>query len=331
MSSPAVSPDAANLSESKRALLQKLLRADGAMPPIGAIARPAMPNPAMHSSAHPRVPVVTLQAGTTKRPFFYLHVHWQGGAPYCFALGKKLGPDYPIYLLDPYRFDQLAAPPTIEEMAAAYIQSMRSVQPEGPYSIGGFCGASLVAYEMAQQLLRDGQGIELLVFVEPMAGPIRMSRLAGRIARRIAGSPQGQLDWFLRMRHLLKVIRRTEDEFTEGADRLMRRWCQDHGRRFGILPPAGALRLDWLATFAFPVSGYRPRPYPGRMTYILARDNRDGRRLWWGRPTPSHNVEIHMVPGDNVTCRTIHAEELTDRLRLLISRAQDSSGASRAV
>jgi hypothetical protein len=309
------------LSPAKRALLERYLRRELPVAHVGA-AQPEEPA----SQAHTRVPVVALQPNGSKRPFFYLHVHWQGGAAYCFTLAHKLGNEQPVYLLDPYRFEGLEAPPSIEAMATDYIASMRSVQPHGPYLLGGFCGASLIAHEMAQQLRAQGEEMALLVFVEPMAGPIRMSRFAGRLVRtlgeRLGWSAGSQVDWFLRIRHLLKLIRRTNDEFTDGANRMMREWCQRQGRRFSLLPPAGALRLDWLAEFAYPVSGYVPRPYPGKVTYLLARDNPDGRRLWWGRPAPGPDVEIYSVPGDNATCRSQYAEELTDRLSWCIERAQ---------
>jgi len=34
---------------------------------------------------------------------------------------------------------------------------------------------------------------------------------------------------------------------------------------------------------------------------------------------------IHMVPGDNETCRTVHAEALTEALSQVIRRAQPDS------
>ena len=36
-----------------------------------------------------------------------------------------------------------------EAMAATYIESLRSVQPEGPYLLVAFCGGSPIAFEMA--------------------------------------------------------------------------------------------------------------------------------------------------------------------------------------
>ena len=84
-----------------------------------------------------------------------------------------------------------------EEMAAAHLESLRSIQPEGPYLLGSFCGASVIAYEMAQQLRAQGQAVDLLVFFEPMAGPIELSRLAGRLIRRIGVHADDRLSFII--------------------------------------------------------------------------------------------------------------------------------------
>src|SRR5216684_7547241 len=65
-----------DLSEAKRTLLESYLRQQLPAAAIGAV-RQAPAQAEAASSAHPRVPVVTLQRGGSKRPFFYLHVHWQ--------------------------------------------------------------------------------------------------------------------------------------------------------------------------------------------------------------------------------------------------------------
>src|SRR5438132_12193046 len=88
------------------------------------------------SSRAERTSLVAVQPSGSRRPFFYLHVHWQGGAFYCFTLARGLGVDRPFYVLDPYRFDDLPEPPTVEVMAADYIKLLREVQAEGPYLLG---------------------------------------------------------------------------------------------------------------------------------------------------------------------------------------------------
>ena len=50
----------------------------------------------------------------------------------------------------------------IDAMAAQYVEAVRSVEPDGPYRLGGFSGGGVIAFEMAQQLTRAGQRIALL-------------------------------------------------------------------------------------------------------------------------------------------------------------------------
>ena len=114
-----------------------------------------------------RAPLVTVQTGGSRRAFFYLHGEWKGGAFYCLELARYMGPDQPFYLLEPYKFDGLAVPPTLEAIAAAHLKSLRAVQPEGPYMLGGYCNGGLMAYEMARQLRAEGQTVEPLVLMDP--------------------------------------------------------------------------------------------------------------------------------------------------------------------
>jgi thioesterase domain-containing protein len=52
-------------------------------------------------------------------------------------------------------------------IASRYLAEIRKVQPAGPYLILGQCGTSLVAYEMVQQLLRDGEEVSGLILIDP--------------------------------------------------------------------------------------------------------------------------------------------------------------------
>ncbi len=159
-----------------------------------------------------RTPIVAVQTGTSKRPLFYLHGDWTGGAFYCFHLARELGADQPFYALEPYRFDDLAIPPTFETMATAHIQSIRAIQPEGPYLLAGWCNGGLMAYEIAQQLQAAGQKVDLLVLMDPMylgyRARRRMLRLViNHLGNLIGLSQDKQLDWFLRLFHVYKPLR----------------------------------------------------------------------------------------------------------------------------
>jgi thioesterase domain-containing protein len=71
-------------------------------------------------------------------------------------------------------------------MAERYLGEIRTVQPRGPYHLGGFCFGGLVAVEMAQRLARDGEEVALVVLCDapiPRRGLDRWADLARRIAR----------------------------------------------------------------------------------------------------------------------------------------------------
>ncbi len=198
-------PDTSEFSEAKRALLEKYLHGD--------FPRAAMPASigtrlAEAEVADSRTSAVEVQTGGSKRPFFFLHGDYKGGAFYCFPVARELGSDQPFYALEPYSFDGLRVPPTLETMAAAHIKSLRAVQPEGPYLLGGFCNGGLVAYEMARQLHAEGQTVDLLILMDPY--PIAYMGLICGVVNRIGGlmrlGRDKQLDCFLWLRHMYRYL-----------------------------------------------------------------------------------------------------------------------------
>jgi acyl transferase domain-containing protein/thioesterase domain-containing protein/acyl carrier protein len=82
-------------------------------------------------------------------------------------LAHLLGQERPFYALQA-RGLYGDTPPheTFEEMAADYIAEMRTVQPHGPYLLGGFSGGGIAAYEMARQLIAQGERVAVLVLLD---------------------------------------------------------------------------------------------------------------------------------------------------------------------
>ena len=90
-------------------------------------------------------------------------------------LAKHLGADQPFYGLQPRGIDGIHPPLTsIEEIAAYYIQVVRTVQPKGPYFLGGFSLGSHVVWEMSQQLYAQGEKVALLALFD---GKIRSANI----------------------------------------------------------------------------------------------------------------------------------------------------------
>jgi thioesterase domain-containing protein len=126
-------------------------------------------SPTTDAASGARARVVAIQQGRTKPPFFFMHGQWDGGGVFCFPLARDLGADQPFYAVEPYAFRGLRVLPTLETVAAAHVETLRAVQAHGPYYLGGFCNGALVAYEVARQLVAQGEAVGLLALVDPMA------------------------------------------------------------------------------------------------------------------------------------------------------------------
>jgi thioesterase domain-containing protein len=64
---------------------------------------------------------------------------------------------------------------SIREVAREFVNELRAVQPTGPYLIGGHCFAGIVALEVAQLLLRQGEEVNSLVFIDTVRPTVARS------------------------------------------------------------------------------------------------------------------------------------------------------------
>src|SRR6266702_7241515 len=107
-----------DLSEARRALLEKYLR--GELTETAIATHNGDERPLDSSEAQPgtdsRVSLVTIRDSGSRLPFFYIHVHWDTGAFYCFPLAHELGLDQPFYVLEPYNFPNSKFPLFLGEM-----------------------------------------------------------------------------------------------------------------------------------------------------------------------------------------------------------------------
>jgi thioesterase domain-containing protein len=91
-----------------------------------------------------------------------------------YQFGQLLGPDQPLYALqDPSLGGDQEPLEHIEEYAEAYLDVMRTVQPEGPYRIGGWSFGGHVAFQIAIDLQAAGEDVDLLMIIDseaPLAG-----------------------------------------------------------------------------------------------------------------------------------------------------------------
>ncbi|MGB7208328.1 MAG: amino acid adenylation domain-containing protein [Pyrinomonadaceae bacterium] len=114
----------------------------------------------------PESSLVPIQPKGTKPPFFCIHAKG-GNVLFYRDLAKYLGDDQPFYGLQARRLaGRQIGHATVEEMAEFYIKEIQALQPDGPYYVGGSSFGGLVAFEIAQQLQRQGEKIALLALLD---------------------------------------------------------------------------------------------------------------------------------------------------------------------
>jgi amino acid adenylation domain-containing protein len=116
-----------------------------------------------------RSPLVPLTLSGSKQPFFCIHPMFGVVFPYL-ELAQNLEMDRSFYGLQPLGLDGTHPPLTsIPAIATYYIQAIQTLQPQGPYFLGGWSFGGLVAFEMAQQLTQAGQEVALLALLDTAA------------------------------------------------------------------------------------------------------------------------------------------------------------------
>ncbi|HYL99044.1 MAG TPA: alpha/beta fold hydrolase, partial [Blastocatellia bacterium] len=110
--------------------------------------------------------VLSVQPSGNKRPFFC--VHPAGGSPLCYLnLALHVGRGRPFYgFQSPGLLDDREPLKRVEDIAALYADAIRSVQPTGPYLVGGWSSGGPVAFEVARILEGQNQRVGLLAFLD---------------------------------------------------------------------------------------------------------------------------------------------------------------------
>lgn len=110
--------------------------------------------------------LVAIQPRGSSPPFFCAHGMGGGVLDYD-DLARYLGPNQPFYGVQEHDLAEAEKPFTqIEAMAAHYVAEIRTLQPQGPYFLGGYCFGGTIAFEMAQQLHGQGQQVALLAIID---------------------------------------------------------------------------------------------------------------------------------------------------------------------
>jgi thioesterase domain-containing protein/acyl carrier protein len=166
--------------------------------------------------------------------------------------------DRPIYSFVCRGFDRRALPDrSVERIAARCVSALRTVQPAGPYLIGGFSFGGLVAHEMAHQLRSAGETVALLALLDPTW---RSAAYRDRVRRFVVGSPESSQGGVAVATRLARQV----DEYVRARIRLA---------TAGIVTrPYISQRRVFLDLCARMSRRYRPKPYDGPSLLLRARE-----------------------------------------------------------
>ncbi len=241
--------------------------------------------------------LVPIQPEGSRIPIFAVHVLGVDSI-YFRPLAKRLGPDQPLFGLGQPKVEEelsTTGPTSVEGLGAAYAEQINQTAPTGPVVVAAISLGGVVAFETAQQLVRQGREVALLTLfdaVGPGAAEHQLSPM-GRLAvhgrafkARPADYITGRVDYQWR-----KVQRITE--LVE--DRARRRLGAEANHR-------GDIRRFIEANISSQLS-YTFKPYPRPILVFKAADDpftghfRDIDMGW--RPVAEGGLDLKIVPGDH--------------------------------
>ncbi|MHA7629651.1 non-ribosomal peptide synthase/polyketide synthase [Corallococcus sp. M7] len=271
-------------------------------------------------------PLVPLERGEPgQRPLFL--VHPGGGNVLAYSeLARRLGPSLPVFGLQSRGLDGRPVAESIEEMASLYIEAIRTVQPHGPYQLGGWSLGGVIAYEMARRLREAGEAVDVLALIDAHVPGITppsetephfSSEARVRIAfAQTTATAFGQ------------ELSVSDEALAQGNDDAMLDHLLQQGVRARILDAhSGAAQLRALFRVfqanLFAQERYVPRPYDGTALLLSASEAAAElpRHRGW-EPLVRGGLEVHDVPGSHhELLQDPHLEPIVERLRLILARA----------
>jgi thioesterase domain-containing protein len=279
------------------------------------------------------------------RPALFL-VHDGDGETMLYRnLALRLKTDHAVYGLQPYSWQDVPMGHSrIAEMAAYHVGKIRSVQPHGPYLLGGMCAGGVIAFEIARQLQGQREKVALVALLDAadVAAPLKEWRVAGQRLKRFSGvfregSPDRPGQRVIAI--LGKVVKKVVNTgiYTIG-ERL--KWARNRVR-MGLFrahldrsrPLPKLLRnIPVRTVYLFAEADYRPDgPFIGELALFRATsgvgadepyiDRYDDPLLGWGRRA-THGVRVDDVPGGHSSMlQEPDVQILAEKLQSVIDEA----------
>jgi thioesterase domain-containing protein/acyl carrier protein len=270
--------------------------------------------------------LVSIQPEGSLTPFFWIHGDRSNA-----YLPEFLGDDRPLYGLMHQGLDGLPVAHTrVETIAAHYVRQMQTVQPAGPYLLGGYSFGGTVAFEIAQQLRAQGHDVPLLAMLDSLypGDDAHLTALDERTS--ISGASAGasisrhsrfdtlaQLGFRERLTYLRAgaTARLTAMIARPGVKRAIVATCLRLKRRL----PAFVRSFYILGIYRAALASYAPKPYAGRVVYFKSSSRSHAHQEKWRAVVPG-GLEAYEVPGEHTTIiRHENARPWAERLRKCVA------------
>jgi len=198
-------------------------------------------------------------------------------------------------------------------MAARHVEAIRLYRPHGPYELGGFCTGGYVAFEMARQLVAEGEVVTRLVLVDCLAVPFASLNVLDVLRRgglylyweELRSSRVLTLEyWRVRCDASSAELETAEIELRAGFAQLFDQVCE-----LGIVPSTMSFAefygpYESWAHLLLAILTYAEGEYAGQITHVLTREWVEQERarrakgvahLLGGRPR-DRQIAVHRTP-----------------------------------
>jgi len=262
-------------------------------------------------------------SGSSKKPFFIVP-GGGGGEVELIHLTKLvylLGQEQPVYGLQARGWDGKQNPhPDVEAMATDYLKEIRTVQPEGPYLLGGECLGGLVAFEMAQQLQAQGQKVGLLVLIDTVLLK-GMSHVTYPIYKTLELH-----HWKARLKHHWKTVPQLAPKkllpylFDKAKKAIGKLFTQND------IPQVRQIQQERMDAHINTLRRYRPKIYPDTLVLLvtegLSKQMQDPTLGW--ENLAAQGLEIYKLPGEHASYLGEQVQNTAQRLRTCLDEAQNT-------
>ncbi|MDZ8221786.1 amino acid adenylation domain-containing protein [Nostoc sp. ChiVER01] len=280
--------------------------------------------------------LIPIQLQGSKLPFFYIHSLY-GNLFHSRELLGNLDLDQPVYGLQAQGLDRKQAPYTrIEDMAAHYLKEIRTIQPQGPYLLGGWCIGGTVAFEMARQLEIQGEKVELLALFDCYPPQVKSG---GNIKRSFVDKLKKRFNHFLinsqdiikrNTSHIAKLEQKQQliffvDRVNHRLQNFIREIVYKLHLKMRLPLPISVLDLAVRDANTQAQRAYIAKDYNGKVTlfWAMERPVEEYYLMEKWKELATGGIEIYKIPGSHDSIMSLpHVLVLSEKLNDCLNNAQ---------